>query len=164
VSLFDALAVLRQHEVEFVVIGAFAAVAQGYPLPTEDVDVTPARDPENLERLAAALVELRAELRLPGGKTHSFPIEPRYLGDSDSWTLSTTAGDLDILFRPSGTNGYEDLKRDAVGVQLHGTPVQLASLRDIIRMKQASNRPKDQAQIPALRETLDLIRRRQEDA
>jgi hypothetical protein len=78
--------------------------------------------------------------------------------------LSTTAGGLNILFRPSGTNGYDDLKRDAVDVQLHGTPVQLASLRDIIRMKQASNRPKDQAQIPALRETLDVIRRREEEA
>jgi hypothetical protein len=161
VSLFDALAVLRRHEVEFVVIGAFAAVAQGYPLPTEDVDVTPSRKPDNLERLASALVELRAELRLPGGKTHPFPIEPHYLGDSDSWTLATTAGDLDILFRPSGTNGFEDLRRDAVDVKLHGTPVQLASLRDIIRMKQASNRPKDQAQIPALRQTLELTRRRE---
>lgn len=160
-SLFDALAVLRRHEVDFVVIGAFAAVAQGYPLPTEDVDVTPARDQENLERLAAALIELRTELRLPGGKTHPLPIEPRYLGDSDSWALSTTAGDVDILFQPTGTSGYEDLRRDAVDVTLHGTPVQLASVRDIIRMKQASNRPKDQAQIPALRETLDLIRRRQ---
>jgi hypothetical protein len=160
VSLFDALAVLRSHEVEYVVIGAFAAVAQGYPLPTEDVDVTPARTPENLERLAAALIELHAELRLPGGKTHPFPIEPAYLGDSDSWALATSAGDLDILFRPSGTNGYEDLRRDAVDAKLHGTPVQLASLRDIIRMKQASNRPKDQAQIPALRDTLELIRRR----
>jgi hypothetical protein len=161
VSLFEALATLRRHQVEFVVIGAFAAVAQGYPLPTEDVDVTPARNPENLQRLAAALVELGAELRLPGGKTHPFPIEPKYLGDSDSWTLATSAGDLDIRFRPAGTKGYEDLRRDAVEVTLRGTPVQLASLRDIIRMKQGSNRPKDQAQIPALRETLDLIRRRQ---
>jgi hypothetical protein len=164
VSLFDALAVLRSHEVDFVVIGAFAAVAQGYPLPTEDVDVTPARGPENLERLAAALIELQAELRLPGGKTHPFPIEPAYLGDSDSWTLATNAGDLDILFQPTGTRGYEDLRRDAVEVKLRGTPVRLASLRDIIRMKQASNRPKDQAQIPALRETLDLIRRRQSES
>jgi hypothetical protein len=161
VSLFDALAVLRRHEVEFVVIGAFAAVAQGYPLPTEDVDVTPARNPENLERLAAALIELQAQLRLPGGKTHPFPIEPGYLGDSDSWTLATNAGDVDIVFQPSGTSGYEDLSRDAVDAKLRGTPVQLASLRDIIRMKRASNRPKDQAQIPALRETLDLIRARQ---
>jgi hypothetical protein len=163
VSSFDALTVLHRHGVEFIVIGAFAAVAQGYPLPTQDVDVTPGRDPVNLERLAAALSELQAELRLPGARTHPFPIEPRHLGDSDSWTLSTTAGDLDIVFRPSGTNGFDDLRRDALEVTLRGTPVLLASLRDLIRMKEASNRPKDQAQIPALRRTLELIRARERE-
>lgn len=160
-SSFDALAVLHRHSVEFIVIGAFAAVAQGYPLPTQDVDVTPSRDPVNLERLAAALSELQAELRLPGERTHPFPIEPEYLGNSDSWTLSTTAGDLDILFRPSGTNGFDDLRRDALEITLRGAPVLLASLRDLIRMKEASNRPKDQAQIPALRRTLELTRQRE---
>jgi hypothetical protein len=161
VSSFDALAALHRHGVEFVVIGAFAAVAQGYPLPTQDVDVTPSRDPVNLERLAAALSELRAKLRLPGGRTHPFPIEPRYLGDSDSWALATTAGELDILFQPSGTNGFDDLRREAIEVTLRGTPVLLASLRDIIRMKEASNRPKDQAQLPALRRTLEVVRERE---
>jgi hypothetical protein len=161
VSSFDALAVLHRHGVDFIVIGAFAAVAQGYPLPTQDVDVTPSRDPVNLERLAAALTELRAELRLSGGRTHPFPIEPAYLGDSDSWALATTAGELDILFRPSGTSGFDDLRRDGLEITLRGTPVLLASLRDIIRMKEASNRPKDQAQIPALRRTLELTRRRE---
>jgi hypothetical protein len=161
VSSFDALAVLHRHGVEFIVIGAFAAVAQGYPLPTQDVDITPSRDPVNLERLGAALTELRAELRLPGGKTHPFPIEASYLGDSDSWTLATSAGELGIVFTPSGTNGFDDLRRDAIEVTLRGMPVLLASLRDIIRMKEASNRPKDQAQIPALRRTLELVRRRE---
>jgi predicted nucleotidyltransferase len=161
VSTFHLLAVLHRHGVEFIVIGAFAAVAQGYPLPTQDVDITPSRDPVNLERLAAALSELRAELRLPGGTTHPFPIEPRYLGDSDSWTLATAAGDLDVHFRPGGTNGFDDLRRDAIEVTLRGTPVRLASLRDVIRMKEATGREKDQAQLPALRRTLELRRRRE---
>ena len=159
-SLFDALSVLEKHGVEFVVIGAFSAVAQGYPLPTEDLDVTPSRDRTNLERLAAALIELKAELRLPEEQTHAFPIDADYLARADSWTLTTTAGWLDILFAPAGTNGYEDLRRDAVQTTLRGTPVLLASLRDIIRMKEASRRPKDEAQLPALRRTLEVKRRR----
>lgn len=159
-SLFDALAVLEKHGVEFVVIGAFSAVAQGYPLPTEDLDVTPARDRTNLERLAAALIELKAELRLSGEQTHSFPIDADYLSRADAWTLSTTAGALDILFTPAGTNGYEDLRRDAVQATLRGAPVLLASLRDIIRMKEASAREKDKLQLPALKRTLEVTRRR----
>lgn len=157
-SMFDLLALLHRHGVEFVVIGAFAAVAQGYPLPTQAVDITPSRDPVNLERLAAALRELRAELRLPEGRRHPFPIEPRYLGDSDSWTLATAAGDLDVFFRPGGTNGFDDLRRDALEVRLRGTPVRLASLRDLIRMKEATGREQDLAQLPALRRTLELSR------
>jgi len=159
-SLFDALSVLEKHRVEFVVIGAFSAVAQGYPLPTEDLDVTPSRDRTNLERLATALIELRAELRLPGEQTHAFPIDADYLSRADSWTLATTAGPLDILFSPTGTNGYDDLRRDAVQATLRGTPVLLASLRDIIRMKEASAREKDKLQLPALRRTLEVKRRR----
>jgi hypothetical protein len=56
------LEVLARHQVRFVVIGGIAALSHGYPLPTEDVDVTPARDRANLERLAAALRELEARL------------------------------------------------------------------------------------------------------
>ncbi len=163
-DLFKALSVLDRHGVRFIVIGAFSAVAQGYPLPTVDIDITPSRDPENLERLATALTELGAEVRLPGGETHSFPIDARFIGNSDSWTLATSFGDVDILFQPSGTNGYEDLRQDAVEITLRGTPVLLASLRDVIRMKEASNRPKDQAQLPALRQTLEVIRRRERES
>jgi hypothetical protein len=83
-SLFDPipiLEVLQRHRVRFIVIGAIAAIAQGSPLPTEDVDVTPARDPENLERLAAALRELNAKLSTrPEEEGVDFPIEAQFLG------------------------------------------------------------------------------------
>jgi hypothetical protein len=160
-DLFDVLSTFNKHAVEFVVIGAFSAVAQGYPLPTEDLDITPARTPENLERLVAALEELKAVLRLPGDQSMAFPLEAKFLGDSDSWALVTTGGSVDILFLPSGTGGYDDLRREAVEVTLRGTPVLLSSLRDVIRMKEASNREKDRAQLPALRRTLEAHRNRE---
>jgi hypothetical protein len=154
--------VLHRHGVQFILIGATAAIAQGYPLPTEDVDVTPTRDPDNHERLAAALRELNAKLRTTGGPV-DFPIDARFLADVDAWTLDTDAGPLDLVFLPAGTRGYDDLRRDAVELDL-GVPVLVASLRDVIRMKEASNRLKDQAQLPALRATLDRIRERERGA
>jgi hypothetical protein len=160
-DLIDALGVLHKHCVRFVVIGAFSAVAQGYPLSTEDVDITPARDAGNVERLALALEDLEAKLRLPGKEAVEFPIEPSVLANADNWTLVTRAGDVDIVFQPPATRGFEDLLRDAVQVELRGTPVLLASLRDVIRMKEAAGRPKDQAQLPALRQTLEVIRERE---
>jgi hypothetical protein len=153
-----ALDVLRGHGVDFILVGAVAAIAQGYPLTTGDTDVTPQRDPENYERLAAALIELQAKLRTPTGSV-AFPIEPSFLADVDAWTLDTDAGPLDLVFVPAGTRGYDDLRRDAIELDL-GVPVLVASLRDLIRMKEASNRPKDVAQLPALRATLERVRER----
>jgi hypothetical protein len=144
--------------VEFVLVGATAAIAQGYPLPTRDTDVTPRRDPDNYERLAAALVELHARLRTPTGSV-DFPIEPGFLAEVDIRMLDTDAGPLDLVFVPAGTEGFDDLRRDAVELDLGG-PVLVASLRDLLRMKETSNRAKDVAQLPALRATLERVRER----
>ena len=51
---------LARHDVKYVLIGAVAARLQGFPRMTADADITPARDPDNLRRLAAALRELDA--------------------------------------------------------------------------------------------------------
>lgn len=155
------ISTLVQRDVKFVVIGAIAAIAQGYPLNTQDLDITPAREHENLERLATALKELDARLRIPNDPSGiELPIEPRFLGSVDSWTLKTPSGDIDVHFAPSGTAGYEDLKRAAVTAELWGHNVLVASLPDIIRMKEAAGRPKDLGQLPALRQTLELRRER----
>jgi hypothetical protein len=140
-----------------------AAIAQGSPIPTEDVDVTPARDTENLDRLAAALRDLGARLRTPNDPEGiEFPIVSTFLAGNDTWTLSTKHGDLDIAFAPSGTRGYEDLRRSAVELELGtGSIVTVASLADVIRSKEAAGRLKDEGQLPALRQTLEVVRERE---
>lgn len=161
---FDPLPILetlQRHEVSFILIGAAAAIAHGSPIPTEDVDITPARDPENLERLANALRELGAKLRTPNDPV-GFPVEGPFLNVGEIWTLATPHGDLDISFIPSGTRGYEDLQRNAVELELGpGLLVRVASLADVIRSKQAAGRLKDLGQLPALRQTLEVIRERE---
>ncbi|CAN5627593.1 hypothetical protein BH11ACT6_BH11ACT6_47410 [soil metagenome] len=56
----------------------------------------------------------------------------------------TDAGDLGIAVRPSGTHGYPDLHRGASQAELYASVVEIASTGDVIRSKQAANRPKDQ--------------------
>ena len=154
--------VLERHDVRYVVVGGVAAIAQGSPLATEDVDVTPSRDAANLQRLASALRELDARLRVADTpKGVPFPFDAGFLTGNDVWNLTTPHGDLDLIFVPPGTGGYEDLRRDAIVVDFAGAEVQMASLVDVIRSKQASGRPKDQAQLPALRQTLEIIRERE---
>jgi hypothetical protein len=155
------IAALQAHGVRFIVIGAVAAIAQGSPLPTEDFDVTPDPASDNLGLLAAALTSLKARLRTPTGAV-DFPIDARMLGENTVWTLTTSAGDLDLVFEPAGTGGYADLRRGAIEVDF-GTdrPALVASLADVIRSKEAAHRQKDVAQLPALRQTLEVLRERE---
>jgi hypothetical protein len=156
--------VLDRHQVLYVLIGGLAAVYHGSPFPTEDADITPWTDRANLGRLAVALRELNARVR-----TQSEPRGLPFACDADSlaaahtWNLSTDAGDLDVAFEPAGTRGYPDLRRDAAPVQLYGVTVRVASLSDVIRSKQAANRPKDQRVLPTLREILASTPRRRKD-
>ena len=153
------LRALEAHHVRYVVVGAIAAIAAGAPILTTDLDVTPERSHENLERLVLALRDLDAKLRsasAPDGVP--FPIEAEMLATADTWTLSTRVGDLDLMFLPSGTRGYDDLRSGARREQIAGVIVPVAALADVIRSKEAANREKDNMQLPILRRTLEQTR------
>lgn len=145
--------VLSKHRVDFVLIGALAARLQGFPRLTADADITPSRDRENMNRLAAALRELDARVfteAVPEGL--EFDCSAETLSRAETWNLVTTAGRLDLAFRPSGTTGYEDLIRGAVRFEVYGTQLLAASLEDIIRSKEAADRPQDREDVLIMRE------------
>lgn len=152
---------LSQHRVEYVLIGGLAAVLHGSPLPTLDADICPARHPENLTRLAAALVDLDARIRTPdtpGGVP--FARDARFLASVDLLNLVTRAGDLDIAFLPAGGVDYTALVTRARPVRVRDVTIPVAALEDVIRSKEAANRPKDQRTLPVLRQLLAELQRR----
>jgi hypothetical protein len=115
----------------------------------------PASDPENLKRLAAALRDLQARVyteAVPEGLPCSCDDEP--LTHANVWSLTTDAGRLDVIVKPSGTDGYDDLARSAVTYQAFGIELRAASLKDILRSKLASNRAQDQHAVIILTEML----------
>ena len=144
---------LARHDVRYVMIGAMAARLQGFPRVTADADITPARDAENLRRLAEALRELEARVyteAVPEGLP--FDCTPAMLARADMWNLVTSAGRLDIAFVPSGTAGYADLVRGAVSFDVFDVRLDVASIEDIIRSKEAADRPQDRQDVVILRE------------
>ena len=149
------LEVLVAHDVEFVLIGGLAAAAHGSPFLTEDVDVTPERSGANLDHLSAALKALDARIRRQGVEGGlPFDHDGESLASTGVWNLTTRYGDLAISFVPTGTDGFPDLNRQAKATEVFGLVVRLAALEDIVRSKQAANRPKDQRVLPTLREIL----------
>lgn len=153
-GLVDALA---RREVDYVLVGAFAAVLHGSPLPTQDIDICPAQDDANASRLASfLLVDALARWETTG-----FPFAATLdeaaarLSSGNVFSFETRFGRLDVLWEPAGTKGYRDLRRDAVAYELGNHHVLIASLRDIIRSKESAGRAEDLRALPTLRKLLE---------
>lgn len=146
---------LAAHQVRFVLIGALGAGFYGFPRMTADADITPASEPENLERLAAALRELQARVfteAVPEGLP--FDCSAAMLARAPLWNLTTDAGRIDIIFQPAGTGGYDDLAPNAVHRTVFGSALLIASLEDILRSKIAADRPQDRQDALVIRQLL----------
>jgi hypothetical protein len=152
----EILATLDKHQVRYVLIGGLAAILHGAAHLTTDVDVVPEDGPDNLEKLSATLRELGARVRVTGEPDGvPFNHDAASLARVQVWNLQTVAGNLDITFTPSGTRGFDDLKRDVVMLRVRGIDVPVASLADVIRSKEAADRQRDRAVLPVLRELLE---------
>jgi hypothetical protein len=137
------LRTLTGHGVDFVVVGGIAAVLLGSARDTFDLDICPAFDESNLDSLGKALVELEAQARRVEGTR----VERR----SVEGIVKTAAGGLDILVRPNGSPPHEQLRPRAER--------KVASIEDLIAMKEASGRRKDLVVVEEL-EAIKRLRRR----
>jgi hypothetical protein len=153
---------LDRHGVAYVAVGGLAAQWQGASRPTKDMDICPAWDNENLDRLAGAMRDLNARLKIPDGPPEGVPIaiESASLRRMEIGTWRTDAGDIDILLGIPRDGRwdlarYEHLREKAAVLEIGGKTVVVASLDDIVRSKEIANRPPDQEALPELRELRD---------
>lgn len=154
-------AALERHGVRYVLIGGLAATLHGSTVRTGDADICPARDADNLDKLAAALRDLSARIRTESVEDGlRFSCDAAFFAGIDLCNLTTSAGDLDVAFRPAGTSGFDELDRNAVTYDLGDVSVRVASLDDVIRSKQTANREKDRAALPELQALQDELKRR----
>jgi hypothetical protein len=138
--------VLNEHRVRYVIIGGIAAELHDLPVPaTVDIDVTPARDHKNLERLARAFDELEAGLYTAEDAGTWFPRTPvEHWSQYDTLHLMTKAGPIDIVFAPDGApSGYSDLAQHAISAELGDQTVMIITVAKWEALKQASGRAKD---------------------
>jgi len=151
-SIIEALA---EHRVRYVLIGALAARLYGFPRVTADADMTPQTTDANLDRLAKALRSLDARIyteSIPEGLV--FDCSAAMLRRASTWNLVTSAGRMHIAFQPSGTGGFDDLHANASRFEVYGRRIEVAALEDILRSKEAADRPKDRQDALLIREML----------
>jgi hypothetical protein len=155
------LEALAAEKVAYVVIGGTAAAINGARHVTFDLDITPDRNVANLDRLAAALQKMNARLFGMPADLDSFHLDGKTLAAGSAWKFLTDHGEFAISLDPDGTHGYKDLRRGAVEARVYDLTILVASLEDVIRSKEAANRPRDRDALPELRRTLELKRRRE---
>lgn len=143
---------LLESRVEFVLVGGLAAVVQGAPLTTFDVNVVHRRTEENVDRLLVFLTSIGARYRNRSGP----PLPPKrsaLLGLGHSLFM-TDLGPLDALGAIEGGADYDQLLPESLPVPIGGRTVHVLSLAKIVALKRASSDPKDKLRLPVLEAVL----------
>lgn len=154
------LEALVNSEAHFVVVGAYGAILQGSTVRTDDLDVCYERTAENYKKIARALSPFHPRLRgLP--ENLKAPFDEHTLAHGTNFTLTTDIATVDLLGELSGVGGYRQLSPNAKTVTFGEIRCRVASLDDIIRSKEAANRPKDLVVLPELR-ALSKIKKTEE--
>jgi hypothetical protein len=142
------LRALAEHGVDFVLIGGLAVQTHGHVRTTNDADLIPAPDPDNLKRLAEALRSLGARVLNPGEE--DTPVDAKMLPRATIWQFATRDGGIDVMHEVPGGRPYAELSDRALHVRLGDVDVPVVDLDDLIRMKLARGRPVDLADVAAL--------------
>ena len=148
---------LCDAEIDFVIVGGFAAILHGSSLTTRDLDVCALLTQENVNKLREVLRDLRPVHRLSGQKL-SFLDNPAPDVTVNNLYLGTDFGPVDFLGNILGVGDFESVRANAVEVELFGRRCRVISLDDLIRAKEALKRDKDQQavlQLRAIREKLN---------
>ena len=147
------LKILASHKVDFVMVGGMAAVLQGAPITTFDLDIVHSRADENLDRLVAALRDLDAYYR-EKPDIRIAPDRARLAGPGHHLLL-TRAGPLDLLGVVATGDGYSELVVHSQTLDLgDGLTTRVLDLKTIIAIKERLDRDTDRAVLPVLRRTM----------
>jgi hypothetical protein len=150
------LELLERHDVEYVVVGGVAAVLQGAPVTTFDIDALVKLDPANVDRLANALAALDARFR------ERMDLRPTRedIAAGGHLLLMTNSGPLDVLGFIAEGRRYEDVVDGAARLTIDNLSIRVLPLEQLIEDKKALGRDKDVAVIRLLEAALARRRNR----
>lgn len=149
-SLIDLLIALADAQCEVIVVGALAAVVQGAPMTTFDLDVVYRQTPLNIGRL----IEVTSRLHTKYRQRPDLSPTPEILAHGGHNLLRTSLGHLDLLGAIEEGQRYEHLIAKSIHIELRGRPIWVLELAELLRLKRLSARPKDAAQVPLLQAAL----------
>jgi len=156
INLGAILEGLVEAGVEFILVGGLAAVVQGAPVTTMDVDIVHDQSPENIAKLLSFLKSIDAIHRRPDDKV----IEPKKgdISGRGHALFATRLGALDILAVIEEGKTYGDLLEHTVEIEFRNHAIRVLDLEMLIQLKRTSKDPKELQRLPVLEETLRQLR------
>lgn len=137
----DILHALSDEKVRFLLVGAYAIAAHGYPRATMDIDIWVMPSPDNadavlraLRRFGASLQNLTKEDLQKDGTIFQIGVSPRR---------------IDIITSASGLQ-FEPVYQNSIPVNIEGIEVRIPPIDDLIVNKKATGRTKDAADVEVL--------------
>ena len=127
------LAEFHRHHVDLIIVGGIAAVLEGVPVHTLDLDIVPSGEADNMDRLRRAV---------------------------DSLDAARPALPLDIHAAIGRSRGYDDLLPHTNDLEVgEGLRVRVLDLETLIAVKEEVAAERDLAVLPIMRRTLEEKRR-----
>jgi hypothetical protein len=157
-TVLDLSAILEgllEADIKFILVGGLAAVVQGAPVATMDVDIVHNRSSENISKLIAFLKSIDATYRRPDDKVIG-PNEGDISG-MGHFLFTTRFGPLDVLAFIEQGKTYEDLLEHTVEIEFRGHIIRVLNLKALVELKKTSRDPKDKQRLTVLEETLRQV-------
>ncbi len=137
----DMLQALSDENVKFILVGAYALAAHGYPRATMDIDIWVMPSPQNADAVLRALRRFGAPLQ----KITKEDLQT----DGTIFQIGVAPRRIDIITAASGLR-FEETYRNSISISIEGIEVHIPSIEDLICNKRASGRTIDLADAEAL--------------
>ena len=138
--------------VEFILVGGLAAVVQGAPITTMDVDIVPRQTSDNLSRLLDFLKSIDACHRRLDNKI--IPPALEHISGKGQALFRTRLGPLDILAIIEGGRSYDNLIEHTIKIDFRNSKLLVLDLETLVELKKSSKDSKDKQRLSVLKETL----------
>lgn len=156
-NLAELIRRLIEAQVEFVLVGGFAALSHGVMRSTRDVDICCRFSDANLMRIQKAFADLhpvhfpRTELPLE--------LTPDFCAHLKNLYLKTDLGRVDCLSEVLGVGDFDEVLKNSVELELPAGKCRVIDIDALIRAKEAMNRDHDRITVKELKE---IKKRRQQ--
>jgi len=137
----DILSILSEKKVRFLLVGAYAMAVHGYPRSTMDIDLWVMPDPENALLVLQALEDF-------GAPIGDLSVED-FQKDDVVFQIGVAPLRIDMLTSIDGLK-FEDAFASSELVDIEGISINVLSIPDLIKNKQATGRIKDLADVEVL--------------